>query len=55
MTFEWLSTTACPSCNIIPTAAQYDEFGYPICPHCGTIIRSPAESEQGAVVHAETD
>ena len=54
MDFEWLSTTACPSCSVVPKATLYDEFGYPICPNCGTLIRTPADGELG-VVHAETD
>lgn len=56
MVFEWLSTTPCPSCSVIPKAALYDEFGYPVCPNCGTVIRSPADGEaEPAVAHAETD
>lgn len=54
MAFQWLSTSACHSCNVIPSAAEYDDFGYPVCPNCGTIIRcSDAAAEQ--VAHAETD
>jgi len=52
MTFEWLSTTACQSCTVIPKATHYDELGYPLCPNCGTLIRTP---DDGGVVHAETD
>jgi len=55
MTFEWLSTTSCPSCSVIPKATCYDEFGYPVCPNCGTLIRSPTDTSEPAVVHAETD
>ncbi len=54
MDFEWLSSTACQSCTVIPKATRYDEFGYPICPNCGTLIRTPADADSGAV-HAETD
>jgi|GEM_PF-261422 len=55
MVFEWLSSTPCPSCRVIPKATLYDEFGYPICPNCGTLIRSPTESVEPVAAHAETD
>ena len=53
MDFEWLSTTPCQSCNAIPKATLYDKFGYPICPNCGLLIRTPADSAEP--IHAETD
>ncbi|ATW89809.1 hypothetical protein halTADL_3107 [Halohasta litchfieldiae] len=46
MPFQWLSANACPSCNIIPTATRYDDFGYPLCPNCGTVIRSAEGGEE---------
>lgn len=55
MGFQWLSTTQCPSCKVIPTEADYDEFGYPVCPVCETTIRSTSTDEEPAVVHAQTD
>jgi len=54
MGFNWLSANACPSCNVIPSAADYDDFGYPVCPSCGTIIRS-SEGGDEQVAHAHSD
>jgi len=54
MAFQWLSANACPSCTVIPSASRYDDFGYPVCPNCGTIIRSP-EAAKEATAHAQTD
>lgn len=53
MGFNWLSANACPSCTVIPSAADYDDFGYPVCPSCGTIIRSEASDEQVAAAHSD--
>ena len=55
MSFQWLSVNACPSCTVIPSAARYDDFGYPVCPSCGTIIRSASSSEEQAAAQAGTD
>jgi len=54
MAFQWLSANACPSCNVIPSATRYDDFGYPLCPNCGTIIRS-ADSKDQSVAAAQSD
>ncbi|MEA1931773.1 hypothetical protein [Halohasta litorea] len=53
MGFNWLSANACPSCTVIPSAADYDDFGYPVCPSCGTIIRSEGGDEQIAAAHSD--
>ncbi|MFW5973862.1 MAG: hypothetical protein ACOCPZ_00580 [Natrialbaceae archaeon] len=55
MGFQWLSANACPSCSVIPSAADYDEFGYPVCPSCGTIIRSASAVDEPLAAPAGTD
>lgn len=55
MEFQWLSVNACPSCNVIPSATEYGDFGYPVCPSCETIIRLPSAGDNQQAVHARTD
>ncbi len=53
MGFQWLSANACPACNIVPKAHRYDDFGYPVCPNCGTVVRSTGDDP--ATAHAQTE
>ncbi|MFO7832971.1 MAG: hypothetical protein R6V31_02670 [Halohasta sp.] len=54
MGFQWLSANACPDCDIVPKANRYDDFGYPVCPNCGAVVRSTGDGDP-ATAHAQTD
>jgi len=55
MEFHWLSANACPSCSVIPSTADYNDFGYPVCPSCENIIQSASTGDDQQAVHAQTD
>jgi len=55
MGFQWLSANACPACNVVPKANRYDDFGYPVCPNCGSVVRSTGDGDDQATAHAQTD
>ncbi|WP_185903303.1 hypothetical protein [Halonotius terrestris] len=56
MDFEWVYPVACPACTVCPQrVTDYDELGYPICPQCGTTIRSAAGGTGERVAAARTE
>ena len=56
MDFEWVYPVACPSCSVCPQhITDYDRLGYPICPHCGTTIRSAAAAPAEGVAASQTE
>ena len=56
MDFEWLYPVACPACAVCPKEiADYDRLGYPICPRCGTTVRTAAADAGEGVVASQTE
>jgi len=56
MEFEWLYPIACPACGVCPKqVSDYDRLGYPICPHCGTTIRTTVADSGECVVASQIE